>query len=45
VLDIVDGLIQHHRIYWGWFGSAMLTRSAIGKAGRAGASAASGRAD
>jgi hypothetical protein len=33
VMDIVDGLIQHHRIYWGWFGSAMLTRSAIAKAG------------
>jgi steroid Delta-isomerase len=45
VLDIVDGSIQHHRIYWGWFGSAMLTRSAIAKAGRADASAASGHAD
>ncbi|MBV8747970.1 MAG: nuclear transport factor 2 family protein [Xanthobacteraceae bacterium] len=45
VMDIADGLIQHHRIYWGWFGSAMLTRSAIAKAERAGASAASVRAD
>ena len=45
VMDVVDGLIQHHRIYWGWFGSAMLTRSAIAKAGRAGASPASVRAD
>ena len=31
----LDGLIQHHRIYWGKFGSAMLTRSAIAKAERA----------
>ena len=45
VMDIVDGLIQHHRIYWGWFGSAMLTRSAVAKASRAGASSASIRAD
>ena len=45
VMDIADGSIQHHRIYWGWFGSAMLTRSAIAKAGRAGASPASVRAD
>jgi hypothetical protein len=40
-MEIAEGLIQHHRIYWGWFGSAMLTRSAIAKAGRASASAAS----
>lgn len=45
VMDVVDGLIQHHRIYWGWFGSAMLTRNAIAKVGRAGASPASVRAD
>jgi hypothetical protein len=38
VMEIADGLIQHHRIYWGWFGSAMLTRSAIAKAGYASAS-------
>ncbi len=45
VMDIVDGSIRHHRIYWGWFGSAMLTHSAIAKAGRAGTSPASNRAD
>ncbi len=31
VMEIGDGLIQHHRIYWGWFGTAMLTRSAMEK--------------
>jgi hypothetical protein len=45
VMDIVDGSIQHHRIYWGWFGSAILMRSAIAKAGRAATSPASVRAD
>jgi hypothetical protein len=45
VMDIVNGLIQHHRIYWGWFGSAMLMGSAIAKAERAAASPASVRAD
>jgi len=44
VMDIADGLIQHHRIYWGWFGSAMLARSAIAKAGHTGAAPASVRA-
>jgi len=29
VMEIADGLIQHHRIYWGWFGTALLTRSAV----------------
>jgi hypothetical protein len=24
-MEIADGLIQHHRIYWGWFGTALLT--------------------
>ncbi len=45
VMDIVHGSIQHHRIYWGWFGSAMLTHSAIAKAGRDATSPASVRAD
>jgi steroid Delta-isomerase len=27
VMDIADGKIQRHRIYWGWFGLAMLQRS------------------
>jgi hypothetical protein len=31
VMEIADGLIQHHRIYWGWFGTALLTRSAVAK--------------
>jgi len=32
VMEIADGLIQHHRIYWGWFGTALLTSSAKSKA-------------
>ena len=24
VMEIRDGLIQHHRVYWGWYGVAML---------------------
>lgn len=32
VMDIADGLIQHHRIYWGWFGTGLLVRSAVEKA-------------
>jgi steroid Delta-isomerase len=31
VMDIAGGLIQHHRIYWGWFGTALLVRSAVDK--------------
>jgi ketosteroid isomerase-like protein len=27
VMEIADGVIQRHRIYWGWFGCAMLQRS------------------
>ena len=26
VMDIRDGLIQHHRVYWGWFGVGVLDR-------------------
>ena len=25
VMEIRDGLIAHHRVYWGWFGVGMLT--------------------
>ena len=25
VMEIRDGLIQHHRVYWGWYGVAMLS--------------------
>jgi hypothetical protein len=32
VMEIAGGLIQHHRIYWGWFGTALLTRGAVDKA-------------
>jgi hypothetical protein len=28
VMDIEDGLIRHHRIYWGWFGFDVLLKSA-----------------
>ena len=31
VMEIADGLIQHHRIYWGWFGTGLLVQSAVGK--------------
>jgi hypothetical protein len=31
VMEIADGLIQYHRVYWGWFGTALLTRSAVDK--------------
>jgi hypothetical protein len=33
VMDIEDGLIRHHRIYWGWFGVRMLMGSVAGKHG------------
>jgi ketosteroid isomerase-like protein len=26
VMEIKDGLIQHHRVYWGWFGVGVLMR-------------------
>ena len=29
VMEIADGLIRHHRIYWGWFGVRVLTASAV----------------
>ena len=32
VMEVIDRLIQHHRIYWGWFGTALLVRSAVEKA-------------
>ncbi len=31
VMEIEDGKIQHHRIYWGWFGVGVLQRSAAAK--------------
>lgn len=31
VMDLKDGLIQHHRIYWGWFGLQGLIQSALRK--------------
>ncbi len=31
VMEIAHGLIEHHRIYWGWFGTGLLVRSAVGK--------------
>ncbi len=34
VMEIADGLIQRHRIYWGWFGYAMLQRSRDTEYGR-----------
>jgi hypothetical protein len=24
VMQVRDGLVQHHRVYWGWYGVAML---------------------
>ena len=32
VMEIEHGLIQHHRIYWGWFGVYQLTQNAVRKA-------------
>jgi hypothetical protein len=32
VMEIEHGLIQHHRIYWGWFGVNQLTQNAVRKA-------------
>ena len=29
VMTIADGLIRHHRIYWGWFGTRLLTEAAV----------------
>jgi len=31
VMDLKDGLIQRHRIYWGWFGIQGLIQSALRK--------------
>ena len=31
VMEIEHGLIQHHRIYWGWFGVNQLTQNAVRK--------------
>ena len=30
VMDVVDGLISHHRVYWGWVGFKLL-RAAMAK--------------
>jgi hypothetical protein len=27
VMELKDGFIQHHRVYWGWFGVRMLSRN------------------
>jgi hypothetical protein len=32
VMGIEHGLIQRHRIYWGWFGVNQLTQNAVRKA-------------
>jgi steroid delta-isomerase len=34
VMDIDDGKIKHHRVYWGWFGFQGLLRNAVAKAAR-----------
>jgi SnoaL-like domain len=31
VMELRDGLITAHRIYWGWFGTETLIRSALSK--------------
>lgn len=31
VMDVSNGLIRHHRVYWGWFGVGMLVRNAVSK--------------
>lgn len=32
LMQIAGGKIVHHRIYWGWFGTQMLIRSALNRA-------------
>jgi membrane protein len=34
-MRLESGKIKHHRIYWGWFGTQMLTASALAKAVKA----------
>ncbi|HZD67165.1 MAG TPA: nuclear transport factor 2 family protein [Acidimicrobiales bacterium] len=31
VMDLRDGLIAHHRVYWGWYGVGMLLRGEHGR--------------
>jgi ketosteroid isomerase-like protein len=31
VMELEDGLIAHHRVYWGWFGVGMLLRDEHGR--------------
>jgi len=33
VIDLAEGLIAHHRIYWGWFGVRQLVGAALANAG------------
>ena len=30
VMEIADGLIKHHRIYWGWKGSTLIAPKLVG---------------
>jgi hypothetical protein len=39
VMELEDGLIQRHRIYWGWLGAGLLVGNAVQKAVRGGAAA------
>ena len=34
LMRIAGGKIVHHRIYWGWFGTQMLIRSALNRAAK-----------
>lgn len=34
LMQIAGGKIVHHRIYWGWFGTQMLIRSALNRAAK-----------
>lgn len=34
IMEIDDGLISRHRIYWGWLGTGLLVRNAVQKTGR-----------
>jgi hypothetical protein len=31
VMEIRDGRIAHHRVYWGWYGVRMLQRDGHGR--------------
>jgi hypothetical protein len=45
VMDIDEGKISHHRIYWGWFGFALLKQSFLKKSSETRSSATGSTVD